>query len=366
MPAVRNGIRNAFALLATLALPLAALAGERPIISDVIVRGNQLIPAAQIKSMLKARPGRPFVLEELQEDVRTLYATRQFASVCAEKQSDGPDQVKVFFLVRDYLGTVQRVTYQGAGHLKKEDLDAVTGARVGLPLSPAANKMACEKIVAKYREEGRPFATCALRKGGNATDTEVVFDVTEGPQVKVREVGFTGNHFVSAALLRTHVNTSSGLLGLGLVGGPYNPALIEADADTLLKYYRSLGFHDARVAREVRYVAAGHDLFVLFHVYEGARYRLQSAPQVRGVRCVPPERLAALAKVKAGDFYDQRKIDLDLAVLKDYLGYLGRDVRVQALPVYGREPGAITALLYEVGPANPVAKPASARGQAPD
>jgi outer membrane protein insertion porin family len=357
----------AVALLAVVAV--LTFGGDRAraddlVVSDVLIQGNQLVPAAQIWNMLKVRPGRQLVPAEVQEDVRTLYASQQFATVWAQQAPDGPGKVKVYFIVREHHQTVRSVIYQGARHLRKEELDQVTGLRVGVPLNPLANKAACAKIVAKYHEEGRPFASCVLVKGGEAGDRDVIFNISEGPKVKVRGLGFTGNTFVSAAVLRTHVNTSTGLFNLGIVGGPYNPAMIETDVSELVKYYRALGFLDVRVARELRYSPDGQDVTIHFHIREGPRYLLLSAPRVRGTRAVPPEQLEALAEVKAGEYYDQRKIDRDLKVIRDYLGYTGRDVRVQVVPVYAQgAPGVINALLYEVAPAQP--QSTSARGQAP-
>jgi hypothetical protein len=64
-------------------------------------------------------------------------------------------------------------------------------------------------------------------------------------------------------------------------------------------------------------------------------------------------RVPRLTQVKAGEFYDQRRIDKDLAAIKDYLGYTGRDVRTQAVPVYARGAPGVVGLVYEVAPARP-------------
>jgi outer membrane protein assembly complex protein YaeT len=350
-PAARCAGVLAGLLLAGLACLAQSPAAQ--VVSDVIIQGNRLVPTEEIKNRIKTRPGVTYNANTVQEDVRTLYATHQFGNVYADKQDDGPGKVKVLFYIRDYPSVVEKVEYQGAKHFSKDDLEGVAHIRVGSPLNPIANKVACQAIVRKYQEEGRPFASCTLIKGSDPRDSEVIFNITEGPKVKVHDIQFTGNSFVSSGVLRTHVNSSRGILGLGLIGGEYRPGLVDADASELVKYYRSFGFHDVRVAREVRWLPNGRQVVLVFHINEGVRYRLQAPPTVEGVKCMPTETLQALGKVKANDFYDQHKIDGDIATIKDYMGHLGRDVKATVQPVYSRENPGVVTVHYEVEETQP-------------
>src|SRR5262249_49145705 len=157
---------------------------------------------------------------------------------------------------------------------------------------PLANKTACRLIVARYNEMGRPFASCVLLKGGDPADKEVVFQITEGPEVVVRAVRFEGNTFVSAARLATLINTSHQYFGL--FGGKYIPMAVEADINDLEKYYRSFGFHDVKMSREIQWDPDGRTIVVVFHIREGLRYTILDVPQVVGAKSVPHEQLEAL------------------------------------------------------------------------
>src|SRR5206468_968949 len=128
--------------------------------------------------------------------------------------------------VRDYPNVIRKVTYQGIRVLSKDDLDSVTNLRVGMPLNPIVNKGACQSIVRRYNEEGRPFAACDLLKGADPADDEVVFNVNEGPLTRVSGIYFTGNTFVTSAVLSNRVNTSSKFLGLA-ISGKYNAAMTD-------------------------------------------------------------------------------------------------------------------------------------------
>src|SRR5262249_2564139 len=159
-------------------------------------QNNRAMTGDQVRRLMQTRVGREYVPEVLQQDVRALFSTRQFANVWADKQDDGPGKVKVLVYVRDLATSVAKGTYVGNRASNAGELDDAANLRKGSPLNPAANKVACQRIVAKYNEEGRPFANCTLLKGADPGDSEVVFSITEGPKVRVRDISFTGHTFV--------------------------------------------------------------------------------------------------------------------------------------------------------------------------
>ena len=324
------------------------------IVSDVIIQGNRLVSAEAIKNQIKTRPGVPFVPETVQEDVRTLYKSGQFGNVWADRQDDGPGKVKVLLYVRDYPNVIKKVTYQGNRSLSKDDLEGVTNVRVGQPLNPIVNKGACSRVVARYNEEGRPFAACDLLKGADPADDEVVFNVNEGPLTRVKSIAFTGNSFVSSGVLSNHVNTSTKFLGLR-IGGKYNPAMTDNDVNELMKYYRGFGFHDVKVARELQFSPDGCDVAVTFHVVEGVQYRLADRPHVTGSKTISPEELEAMTKTKAGQNYKQSDVDADMAIIRDWFGYRGTEARVVATPVFSQDTPGVMRVQYE-GAEQPPAK----------
>ncbi len=324
----------------------APASAGRVVVSDVIIQGNRVVSTENIKVQLKTRPGSEYSPAVVEEDVRTLYNTRQFGNVRADLRDDGPGRVRVYFLIRDYPQTVEKVTYQGAKHLSEDDLKGITEIREGQPLNPLQNRYACRRIVARLNEDGRPFASCQLLKGGEPGDTEVVFQITEGPQVTIRDIRFEGNTFVSGAVLNTHVQSSKEILHL--FGGKYNAAMVEADVAELEKYYRSFGFHDVKVSRELQWDPDGRYVVLVFHISEGLRYKVKDIPQVIGARSVPHEQLEALSMVKAASWYDQRVIDGDVQRIRDYFGYSGQDVHVEANPVWSKDVPGLCTVQYQL------------------
>ena len=145
------------AVLACLA-PLAAQAAAPPVpapsrvmVSDIVVQGNRQVSTEAIKNQMKTRVGLPYNVDTLQDDVRRLFATRQFGNVWADRQDDGPGRVRVIVNIRDYPNVIRKITYEGNRSLSKDDLDSVSGLRVGTALNPVANKVACRQIIQRVR-----------------------------------------------------------------------------------------------------------------------------------------------------------------------------------------------------------------------
>src|SRR5579884_965843 len=330
------------------ALAQMAAAPGKLLISDVDITGNQRMSKEQIKVRLRTKVGDEYNPAVVDDDVRELYKTNQFSNITTWQQPDGIDHVKVYFGVREMPNMVQNVTYLGNKHINKKDLESVTGVRPGTPLNPNLNRQGCQKILEKYAEKGRSFADCQLIKGGDLADTEVVYQITEGPTVKVRDIKFVGDYheFVSSARLLTQVKSTR--QWFHLIGGTYNRQMVEADVGELYNYFRSFGYQDVRVSKEETRSADGSEITLIFHIHLGPRYKIHDVPDVHGSREIPREQLIGLSSFKPGDYLDQSKLKRDTKVITDYMGANGLDARVEAVPVWIPDTPGVCNVRYEV------------------
>ncbi len=319
---------------------------EKIIISDVIITGNQRMNTERVKVHLRAKPGDEYELSVVDEDVRELYKTGQFSNIGTLLQPDGTDHVKIYFSVRELPNMVQKVTFLGAKHIKPEELQNITGVRASTPLNPGLNRQGCQRILDKYAEMGRSFAECQLLKGGDLSDTEVVYQITEGPKVKVRDIKFVDDsHFVSSARLLAQMKSSR--QWYHRIGGKYNKQMAETDVGELNKYYRSFGYQDVRISLETQRSADGSEVTLIFHINEGPRYKIQNVPDVHGSKQSPREQLIPLG-FKPGDHLDQAKLKSDTKVITDYVGASGLDTCVEAIPVWVSDTPGVCNVRYEV------------------
>jgi outer membrane protein assembly factor BamA len=86
-------------------LSLSNLLAQQPaspgklMIADVIVQGNRVVATQAITSQLATKPGKEYQPNVIQDDVRKLMATKQFAHIDPRIESLPDGKVNIFFLV---------------------------------------------------------------------------------------------------------------------------------------------------------------------------------------------------------------------------------------------------------------------------
>jgi outer membrane protein assembly complex protein YaeT len=318
----RGAARWAVGLLVLLGSGLWACAQtaspEGKTVAEVQPRNNKATPSARILAEVRTRAGQPYNQATVTADVARLMGTRLFAQVTPYYQITADNKVVVVFDVQEYPNLVQEIRYEGAKHLKDDELDQITGLRRGVPLNPIANKVAQQAILRRLQEQGRMWSSVQLVEGDKPGDTRVVFRITEGRIVKVTGVQFVGNSFVGGERLRTQVTTSRSLFG---IGGDYNPAQTQFDKAKLEDYYKTFGYQDIQVQVEPIY-PDDRSVVLVYHISEGVRYRV-SQVQINGTSKFSQERVQSVIKIKAGDTYDKNVTTADAKNIKNLYGNAG-------------------------------------------
>ncbi|HLJ92020.1 MAG TPA: outer membrane protein assembly factor BamA [Gemmataceae bacterium] len=325
------------------AIAQAQTAPPKVIVEDVVPQGNHLVPSQKIISLIKTRPGGEYNPETVQDDVRKLVETKLFANVLVRLDRTAENKVKVYFYVAEFATTIQEIVYNGAKHLKPDELETLTGLRKGAPLNPVANRMAVNAIQRRYEEMGRLFAGVELVEGDKPGDSRVVFNITEGPVVHVSSISFVGNTFVSGARLNTQIDSSHEFLHL--FGGRFDPMLADHDVAKLEEYYKRYGFQDVHVSREFQWEEDHRHVRLVFHIREGPRYRV-TATQVEGNKILEENLLLSQSKLRAGDYYSKDKAEGDIALMQAIYGNRGYGVTVREHD-FSTAPGEVS-VHYEV------------------
>jgi outer membrane protein insertion porin family len=346
-------------LAAALVAGSRAAAGESPagkIIADIVTINNRVHPKENILSQMQSRPGKPYDEVTIAEDVRRLIGTRWFAPGGVKVEtSTGPDgRVTVYVHVIELNNVVQEVKFIGAQHMSHNDLLTLTGIRRGSPLNPAFNEAAAQAIQNKYREDGRYFCTVSLTEGNKLTDTRVVFNITEGPKVKVGRVRFKGCQATNPLRLETQV-TSAVPFGLRILAGKFTPMQLELDKQKLIDYFHKLGHLEAKVREEIIPSRDLATVDVVFHIDEGPVYTVREV-KLDGNRAYPVDKLLNLTELKPGKRYDRDQVEGDIARLKTYYGNRGYAVGIEEqLFAVPNQPGFVDVVykIYEPGPRDP-------------
>jgi outer membrane protein insertion porin family len=315
---------------------------------EVVVEGHETIPTDQVLAKLRTRAGREFDERVLEDDVARLVQARWFADVRPFVRRDPErDGLVVTFRVVE-LPMVRSVEYRGMTKLKKKEVEEATDLKPGSRAEPVKAGLAAEQIRRMYQDKGYAWAEVRLIRGGAAEDRDIVFEIFEGPKSRLRSIRFTGNRYVSAAVLRTKLSSKAAILGV--VGGTYHKEDIEEDARRLREYYHSQGFFEVNIRPIVRPDPNMGDMDVEFVVWEGTQYKVRQI-EFEGNKYLTDEQLREGLVLHSGQPFRDDLREADLKTLQGRYGSVGFiDAQIQVERRYAdpeRAPGVVD-LVYRI------------------
>jgi outer membrane protein insertion porin family len=173
-------------------------------------------------------------------------------------------------------------------------------------------------VQALMAEKGYEFAevnSSVEALPGGPKLVKVVFDVQEGPQVKVRAINFEGNDAVADGTLKRQMKSTKEHWWLSWISGrgKYQAAKFEEDADHIVEYYRNRGYVQARVGQpELKVLEDSPDketrwVQLDIPVDEGPRFKVGKF-EFDGNTVIKSDFLRPVFKLNAGDWYSEKRI----------------------------------------------------------
>src|SRR4051812_27178209 len=161
-------------------------------VAEVLVAGNKLRASQDILAVFGLRAEQKYEEEGIRAGTKRLYDKGWFTPNGIEvKTVERPDgRINVILYVTELTNFIEDIQYIGANHLSRTELDKLTGLKVRSPMSPHMNRQAQINILRKYQDDGRIHASVTLREGTKLDDRRVIFDIVEGPKVKIADIDF--------------------------------------------------------------------------------------------------------------------------------------------------------------------------------
>ena len=340
--------------------PPALAMSEEPVADEQVVEvrvlGHRLIPITKILPLIKTRANREFSPRLIEQDVHRLNGSGLFVSVIPKFERVAGGRVVIFeVLERPTLGYVK---YVGNERISKKVLAKEAQVAEGDPLDSYAVEEARRKMEEFYRGKGFTKARITIVEGNKPTDPGAIFLINEGPKENILWTSFIGNTIATDARLRTQIKSKHGFLWT--FNGEVDEKQIDEDINRLTAYYRSLGFFQARIGRALKssetpgvlspLYAFGKKptwLTVTFVINEGPRSKVRKV-SVQGNRKYSSDQLLDALELKTGDYFDQTKLNADVAAIQDRYGEEGYIfATAKPDPRLSLEPGEID-LIYDI------------------
>jgi outer membrane protein insertion porin family len=334
-----------FAILLLVAAASAAFA-QSLTIDQIRVIGNRRIPKETILARLFTHPGDTFDPTSIERDFNSLWNTSYFDDLRIERE-DSEKGVILNIFVRE-KPTIREVIYKGLNSVTQSDvLDRFKKEKVSISqesqYDPTKAKRAETVLKELLAEHGHQFATIKTDvKTIPPASVQVIFNIKEGPTVKVGNIKFVGNQHISSLVLRRSmknlkpVGIPYSLILENLFAKTFDSSKLEEDAERVRLAYRDKGYYNAAVEQPRTQIRdqgglslitfrpnKGKRIDILMPVEEGARYRLGSITFTGNKAVSNMRALRATFAVKDGEFFNATLIQKGLDNLKKAYGQLG-------------------------------------------
>ncbi|MFT3975829.1 MAG: outer membrane protein assembly factor BamA, partial [Sphingomonas bacterium] len=308
-------------------------------IKSLRVDGSQRIEPETVLSYTKLRVGDSYTNETLDQAIKDLYASDLFADVTVS----GAETGDIVLRVRENP-IINRVILEGNKRLKEDKITKEIKLKPRQIFTRSAVRADVARIIELYRRQGR-FAASVDPKMVNLDQNrvDVVFEISEGPKSKVRQINIIGNEVFSDAKLRSTMATKqSRFFRFMSSNTSYDQDRLAYDQQKLRQFYLTNGYADFRVTSAVAELTPDkRDFIITYVVEEGPRYKFGDVTVDSDIRDFDNKRMAQSLSIKKGDWYDAKKVEDtvdNLSQTAGLFGYAFADVN----PEFQRDREALT------------------------
>ena len=316
------------------AAPAPAPAARSNVIRTITVVGAERLEPTTILSYIRLRVGQEYTSAAADEALKDLGATELFANFSIRN-----DAGNVVITVTENP-VINRIVLEGNERLKADKI------LPEIKLSPrqifTRSKVRADvaRIIELYKRQGR-FAAQVEPKMVQLPQNrvDIVFEITEGPKSKVRQINILGNEKFSDGELRGEMVTKQArLTSFFSSHTSYDPDRLAFDQQKLRQFYLTEGYADFRVVSAVAELTPDQkDFIITYVVEEGERYTFGDVKVDSQLRDFDSDVMSTQLPMKAGDFYNAKIVEdtvEQLTELAGRYGYAFADVQ----PRFNRDP----------------------------
>ncbi|HWF04572.1 MAG TPA: outer membrane protein assembly factor BamA [Candidatus Angelobacter sp.] len=317
------------------------------VIEDIDVSGNRRIPTETVKSRIYTRAGDVYDEAALQRDLRSVWNSGYFEDVRMEREQS-PKGWRIHIYVRE-KPTIRTIDYKGMNSVSVSDvLERYKKVKVSLtvdsPYDPT--KVIKAKVVLQQllSEHGRQFATIGVQvQQVPPASVSVIFNVKEGPKIKVGKIKFVGNKHVSsraltAAMKNLHpIGIPQSIFLEGIFAKTFDSSKLEEDTERVREAMQTFGYfkavvddpktqlRDTHSKLHVPFVQKGNGkvMDITMPIDEGDKFKLKTIVFTNNKAILNTQLLRSLFPIKDGDTFNKQLVGKGLDNLRKAYGEIG-------------------------------------------
>jgi outer membrane protein insertion porin family len=341
------------------AVPSPAVRQSRPgqprqdVVESINIRGSRRVPQDTLKALMYAKPGDKYSDDTLHRDFMALWNTGRFDDLRLEREPGETGWIITYTVVERPV--IRSIKYEGNKSITvSEILDRFKERKVGLSVESQydPNKIQRAKnVLLEYEaERGHQYAKInAEIHRVPPSSLEIVFNVDEGPKVKVGNIKIVGNKALTSkdvirAMKNSHpIGIPYSIFFENLFAKTYDSTKLEEDKSRVQDFYQQHGYFVAKVVDskvELRQYTTTSFLHIPFFqkskpqqnsraditldIDEGLKYKLGNI-NFTGVKFfrTPEALMVPLFGMQKGDTFSTTKLRKGIENLRKLYGEFG-------------------------------------------
>ncbi|RPI99267.1 MAG: outer membrane protein assembly factor BamA, partial [Deltaproteobacteria bacterium] len=303
-------------VLLILLFAVEASQGADEVISKITILGNVKVEEGAIRGAIKSREDRPFSIDQVREDLRSIFALGFFTDVQVDIKATPKGREVIFIVVEK--PSIREIVIKGNQKVKVDDIKEKMTLTPRSILNLEKVKENVEQIRRLYFAKGYYGVKVQDRIDSLETNEVVVtFEITEGPKGHIKKISFKGNKHLKSSELRGVMTTKEWtVLSWLMKTGILDEDILKNDIQLLTAYYIDHGFLDAKVSDPKIDLQDPKRIRIEIEVTEGPQYRIGTI-DFKGDLLTTKEDLFKVLKIKRRDAYRNSEVRKDVSALTE-------------------------------------------------
>ncbi len=240
-----------FTILASLLSPVSfnTIYGQslENVIAEVRFQGIKATSTNDMLNIVQLRPGDTFSQDSLNYALKDIFAMQRFKTVNLDVRNTAEGAVITFIVVEESL--IDKIIFEGVSRFKGSKLKKEIDLKEGIAYRDALVRAAVFDLKQYYEGEGNLEAKISYRLEPIKQlpgQYDLIFEISEGSKIVVRDVIFTGNNSFKASKLKKLLKTKEKLWIFR--SGVLKEDEFLRDKDLLTAFYQENGYMDVVIS----------------------------------------------------------------------------------------------------------------------
>ncbi len=289
------------------------------VVEEVKVLGLKKVGMSNVKNQIRVTAGNKYDPALVASDIKRLTALAFFDKIKLVIEKGKQGGVVVIYVVNE-VDDLDLVAFVGNKAETDGFLAGLIVLKVGDPIDMFLVEEGVKKIETAYRNLGFHAAEVTYDKEELKKNRALVYSIREGQIAKISSIAFKGNQRVKTGELSGQIKSRKNFLFF--VPGVLSREMLEADVNSIRKYYLDRGYMDVRVDRDIRLSDDSTQAAVTFLIKEGEQFVVDGI-EFHGVHKFSEAQIREVMDLRVGDVYSEMMNERSTKSIEKMYGKLG-------------------------------------------